>query len=160
MIPAFIPPLLISSINAYKDFTVKGSLIDYMQSTTVLNTLGLLHIMKAVLLIIPIILIPGALKLLGMELSAIVSNPGQYKNLLISLAVVSGAEILVGYPFFYGARQSGLYILVFMGTVVYLTLTTLLSVFVLKEKINKTIIMGLAVCFAGIGVVIYGSSAK
>ena len=160
MIPAIIPPLLISSLNAFKDFTVKGSLIDYMQSTTVLNTLGLLHIMKAILLIIPIILIPGVMKLLGMELSAIVANPGQYKNLLISLAVVSGAEIMVAYPFFYGARQSGLYILVFMGTIVYLTLTTLLSVFILKEKINKTIIMGLAVCFVGIGIVIHGSSTK
>ena len=156
----FIPPLVIATINSFKDFTVKGSLIQYMESTTVLNTLGLLHVMKALLLIIPIILIPGALKLLGVELSAIVANPGQYKNLVISLAVVSGAEIMVAYPFFYGARQSGLYILVFMGTVVYLTLTTLLSVFVLKEKINKTIIMGLAVCFAGIGIVIYGSSAK
>ena len=131
-----------------------------MQSTTILNTLGMLHIMKALLLIIPIVLIPGALKLLGIEFSAIVANPGQYKNLLISLTVVSGAEIAVAWPFFYGARQSGLYILVFMGTVVYLTLTTLLSVFVLKEKINKTIIMGLAVCFIGIFIVIHGASAK
>lgn len=160
MIPVFIPPLLISSLNAYKDFTVKGTLIDYMKSTTILNTLAMLHIMKAILLIIPIILIPGALKLLGVELSAIVANPVQYKTLLTSLAVVCAAEILVAWPFFYGTRQSGLYIFIFMGTVAYLTLTTLLSVFILKEKINKTIIMGLAVCFIGIFIVIHGSSNK
>jgi hypothetical protein len=160
MIPVFIPPLIISSLNAYKDFTVKGTLIDYMKSTTILNTLGLLTIMKTLLLIIPIILIPGALKLLGVELSAIMANPLQYKTLLTSLAVVCAAEILVAWPFYMGARQSGLYVLVFMGTVVYLTLTTLLSVFILKEPINKTIIMGLTVCFIGIFIVIHGSSNK
>jgi drug/metabolite transporter (DMT)-like permease len=160
MIPAFLAPLAISSLNAYKDYMVKGSLIDYMKSTTILNTLAMLHIMKAILIIIPLVLIPGALKLLGVELSAIVANPTQYKTLLTSLAVVCAAEILVAWPFFYGARQSGLYVLVFMGTVVYLTLTTLLSVFILKEPINKTIIIGLAVCFIGIFIVIHGASNK
>lgn len=158
MISVFIPPLLISSLNAFKDFTVKGTLIDYMASTTILNTLAMLHIMKAILIIIPLVLIPGALKLLGVELSAIVANPLQYKTLLTSLVVVCAAEILVAWPFFYGTRQSGLYKFVFMGTVAYLTLTTILSVFILKEPINKTIIIGLAVCFIGIFIVIYGSS--
>jgi len=160
MIPVFIPPILISSFNAFKDFVVKGTLIDYMSATTVLNTLAMLNIMKTLLLIIPIILVPGALKLLGIEISAIVASPTQYKTLLTSLAAVCAAEILVAWPFFYGARQSGLYVLVFTGTIVYLTLTTLLSVFVLKEKINKTIIMGLAVCFIGIFIVIHGASNK
>jgi hypothetical protein len=160
MIPAFLAPLTISILNSFKDFTVKGTLIDYMSSTTILNTLAMLHIMKAILLIIPIILIPGALKLLGVELSAIVANPTQYKTLLTSLAIVSGIEIAIGYPFFYGTRQSGLYIFIFLGTVAYLTLTTLLSVLILKEPINKTIIMGLAVCFIGIFIVIHGASNK
>lgn len=160
MIPVFIPPLAISVTNSLKDFVVKSSIIEYMKSTTILNTLAMLHIMKAILLIIPIILIPGALKLLGVELSAIIANPTQYKTLLTSLAAVCAAEILVAWPFYMGARQSGLYKLVFMGTVVYLTLTTLLSVFILKEPINKTIIMGLAVCFIGIFIVIHGSSNK
>jgi drug/metabolite transporter (DMT)-like permease len=160
MIPVFIPPLAISSMNAFKDFVVKGSIIEYMKTTNILNTLAMLHITKALILIIPILLIPGMLKLLGVELSAVIAKPLQYKKLIISLLVVSGAEIAVAWPFFYGATQSGLYVLVFMGTVVYLTITTLLSVFLLGEKINKIIMLGLAVCFVGIYIVIYGASNK
>lgn len=160
LLSMFLPPLAMSSMGAFKDFVVKGSIVEYMKQTTIINTVAMLQIMKVIILLFPLILIPGALKLLGVELSAVISNPLQYKKLLLSLAVVTGVEIAIAYPFFYGATSSGLYVLSFMGTVVYLTITTLLSVFVLGEKINKIMLIGLIVCFSGIFTVIYGASKK